>query len=62
MTVRESNRRRQIEISVRIQSSINVDLDSNDFDRIDDRDFDTKSIYFRYKLIKIDRFRYIFDL
>ena len=34
------NRRRQIEILVRIRSAIMVDSDSNDGFRVDDRDFD----------------------
>ena len=38
------------------------DSDFNNFNRVNDRDFDIKSIYFRYKLIKIDLFQYKFEL
>ena len=37
--------------------SINVDSDFNDINRVADRDFAIKLIYFRYKSIKIDLFQ-----
>ena len=51
-----------IEISVRIRSSINVDSDCNDFDQINDIDYDIKSIYFQYIFDLIELFRYKIDL
>ena len=56
----ESNRRRRIKSEIQIRSSNNVN--SIGIVRIRNDDFDSKSIYFWYKAIIIDRFWYKFDL
>ena len=58
----ESNRRCRIESEIRIRSLNSRRFGFQQFDRIDEIDFQYKLIDFRLNQYKIDLFRYIFEL